>query len=291
MVAWITSDIRRLVARNPSPMTGKGTNTYIIGHGDVAVIDPGPDLASHAAAITGALKPGEQISHIFVTHTHLDHTALARPLAAATGAVILGFGAFDAGRSPIMRQLAAAGLPDSGEGIDRHFRPDVALRDGDEISGPTWKLRALHTPGHASGHLCFAAGDQLFTGDHVMGWSSSLISPPDGDMAHYMTSLVRLRETHWTAAFPGHGEIIAETDSRIAALIAHRTLRATALRAALLSGPQTVSTLTDRLYHDVPAALHAAASRNTLAQAIALYEQNEVMCGDFTAHDPAIRLA
>jgi glyoxylase-like metal-dependent hydrolase (beta-lactamase superfamily II) len=291
MAAWMTPDIRRVVAQNPSPMTGRGTNTYIIGHGDVAVIDPGPDLATHAAAIAAALQSGERISHIFVTHTHLDHSALAHPLAATTGAVVLGFGAFDAGRSAIMCRLAAEGLRDGGEGIDRHFRPDVALRDGDVVSAPSWALRALHTPGHASNHLCFAAADHLFSGDHVMGWSSSLISPPDGDMAAYMASLGRLRETAWTTAFPGHGDVIADPDGRIAALIAHRQLRASALQAALADGPQTISAMTARLYHDIPAALHPAASRNILAHAIDLREQKIVTCEDVKAPDPTLRLA
>ncbi len=291
MIDEIAPDIRRIVAHNPSPLTGRGTNTYLIGRGDLAVIDPGPALPAHQAAIIAALRPGERITHVIVTHTHLDHSALARPLAAATGAVTVGFGRFDAGRTPRMQALAAAGLADGGEGIDREFRPDQAVCDGDTISGETWALHAIHTPGHAATHLCLAMGDRLFSGDHVMGWSSSLISPPDGDMGAYMASLARLAEQPWQSAHPGHGPDIAAPAARLADLTAHRRLREASLQRALGNGPRPVSALTAQVYHDTPAALHAAARRNVLAHVIDLTDRNLLFCPDLTATDPIIHPA
>jgi glyoxylase-like metal-dependent hydrolase (beta-lactamase superfamily II) len=281
--------LRRIVADNPSPLTGTGTNTWLVGAGEVAVIDPGPALPAHQAAIMAALGRDERITHIIVTHTHLDHTGLARPLAAATGAVVMGFGPFDAGRSPAMQALAAKGMPDGGEGIDRAFRPDVALADGDRVDGGSWSLQAIHTPGHAATHLCLALGDHLFTGDHVMGWSSSLISPPDGDMTAYMASLARLDGQAWSVAHPGHGPDIPAPAARIAALRAHRQLRAQALLAALDAGPQHISALTAAVYRDTPTPLHRAASRNVLAHVIDLIHANHASCDDICAPDPLVR--
>jgi hydroxyacylglutathione hydrolase len=283
--------LRRILAANPSPLTGTGTNTWLVGDGEVAVIDPGPALPAHQAAILAALAPHERITHIIVTHTHLDHSALALPLAAATGAVVLGFGPFDAGRSPAMQAHAANGMPDGGEGIDRDFKPDVALADGSVVTAASWTLRAIHTPGHAATHLCLALGDHLFSGDHVMGWSSSLISPPDGDMTAYMTSLGKLGAERWSVAHPGHGPDIADPAARIAALTAHRQLRARALLAALKAGPQPISALTASVYHDTPTPLHRAASRNVLAHVIDLLQANRVSCDDICAPDPLVRPA
>jgi glyoxylase-like metal-dependent hydrolase (beta-lactamase superfamily II) len=252
------------------------------------VIDPGPDLPDHLNTILAALRPGEVITHVLVTHTHLDHSALAPALARTTGAVLMGFGRFDHGRSTTMQTLAARGLRDGGEGIDRQFAPDVALPDGAVIKGQAWTLRALHTPGHAAGHLCFAHGTRLFSGDHMMGWSSSLISPPDGDMAAYMTSLARLQAEHWSAAFPGHGPEIGIPANRIAALIKHRRARETALCDALLAGPIPLSSLTACVYADTPTHLHPAARRNVLAHVIDLAERKLLNSDDLTAPDPII---
>jgi glyoxylase-like metal-dependent hydrolase (beta-lactamase superfamily II) len=288
MAETIPPHLRRIVADNPSPLTGTGTNTWLVGEGEVAVIDPGPALPAHQAAIMAALQPHERITHIIVTHTHLDHTALARPLASATGAVVMGFGPFDAGRGPAMQALAAKGMPDGGEGIDRDFRPDIALSDGDRVDGRSWSLQAIHTPGHAATHLCLALGDRLFTGDHVMGWSSSLISPPDGDMAAYMASLAKLGTQDWTVAHPGHGPDIPDPATRIATLTAHRRQREAALLDALDDGPMTISRLTAAVYHDTPRGLHRAASRNVLAHVIDLLQANRVTCGDICASDPDV---
>ena len=289
MVEQLAPDIRLLRAANPGPLTGTGTNTYIIGRSTVAVIDPGPDDPAHLAAILAALQPDERISHIFLTHTHEDHSGLVPALVAATGAITCGFGPATAGRSTVMQKLAAAaGLQGGGEGIDLSFAPDLVLADGDVVMGHDWALRAIHTPGHAAGHLCFAHGGQLFSGDHVMGWSSSLISPPDGDMADYMRSLQRLASERWDMAFPGHGPQIDAPGPRIAALAAHRHAREAALLAALQGGAMGLHALTAAVYFDVPVAMHRAARRNVLAHVIDLHDRNLIACADLTVPDPVI---
>lgn len=291
MITTFALDLRCITAPNPSPLTGTGTNTYLVGQGDIAVIDPGPDLPDHLSAIHAALRPGERITHIFITHTHLDHSALVPALARATGATTYGFGPFDAGRRAVMERLATQGMADGGEGIDRHFCPDIALADGTVVTGRSWQLRALHTPGHAASHQCFAIGDRLFSGDHMMGWSSSLISPPDGDMAAYMASLARLQRDQWSTAYPGHGPAIAAPADRIAALILHRQTREAALCDALRSGPMLMSSLTARVYADTPAHLHPAARRNVLAHVIDLVERKLLLCGDLCAVDPTVSMS
>jgi len=252
-------------------MTHFGTNSYILGEGRVAVIDPGPADPAHLAALLAALAPGEVVSHIIVTHAHLDHSPLARPLAAATGAPVLAFGDAGAGRSAAMAALAAAGGLAGGEGVDRGFAPDLLLKDGDCLDGAGWQLRALHTPGHFGNHLCLAWGDAVFSGDHVMGWASSLISPPDGDMAAYMASLARLAALRPGRLYPGHGAVVGQARPRIEALIAHRRAREAAVRAALADdGPADAATLAARIYNDTPAALMPAAARNVLAHLLDL---------------------
>ncbi len=288
MITQLAPDLRRITAPNPSPLTGTGTNTYLLGTGDLALIDPGPDLPAHLQAILRALGPHDRITHILVTHTHLDHSALAPALSKATGAPSLGFGRFDAGRSPVMQALALRGLADGGEGIDRQFQPDITLPDDAQIAGQSWSLRALHTPGHAAGHLCLAAGHRLFSGDHMMGWSSSLISPPDGDMAAYMASLARLMDAPWVTAYPGHGPEITDPTARLIALAQHRRARVAALRAALHPDPMTLSALTAAVYHDTPAHLHPAARRNVLAHVIDLVDRNHLACADLCAPDPIV---
>jgi glyoxylase-like metal-dependent hydrolase (beta-lactamase superfamily II) len=288
MIETLAPDVRRIVADNPSALTGAGTNTYLVGQGDIIVIDPGPDLPEHLSAIMAALRPHEVISHILVTHTHLDHSALAPDLARATGAVVLGFGRFDAGRSPLMQSLAARGMPDGGEGIDRQFSPDIAVKDGDAITGRSWSLRIIHTPGHAATHLCAVMADRLFSGDHMMGWSSSLISPPDGDMAAYMSSLSRLQGEGSAIAHPGHGPDIMRPSARIAALTAHRHQREAALLEALQLNAMTLADLTTAVYHDTHAHLHPAARRNVLAHVIDLVDRNLLTCADICATNPII---
>ncbi len=257
-------------------MTHTGTNTWIVGQGRVAVIDPGPALPAHLAAIMAALAPGETVSHILVTHAHADHSALAPALAAATGAPMLAFGTATSGRSARMTALAAAGLTGGGEGLDHDFAPDALLADGETVDGPGWALTALHTPGHLGGHLCLTLGDQLFSGDHVMGWAPSLVSPPDGDMGDYMASLQRLAAGRWRRFLPGHGDPVDDPAHRLTTLIAHREGREAQILQSLSKGPLTLAALVDAVYADTPPALHPAAMRNALAHLIDLAGRQRV---------------
>lgn len=266
---WLEPGLRRILAPNPSLMTHWGTNSYLLGEGEVALIDPGPDLPAHRDAILAALAPHERIAVILVTHAHRDHSPLAAPLAAETGAEVLAFGPAIAGRSPVMAALAEE-MAGGGEGVDAGFVPQRTLADGERILGPGWEIEALHTPGHFGNHLCFAWGDRCFSGDHAMGWASSLVSPPDGDMGAYMASLERLARRPWRVLHPGHGAPVTDPAGRLAWLAAHRRDRETALLEVLARGPARVSDLTDRIYRDTPAALLPAAARNLLAHLIDL---------------------
>jgi glyoxylase-like metal-dependent hydrolase (beta-lactamase superfamily II) len=279
----VAPGVRRLLAPNPSPMTYRGTNTYLVGTNDIAVIDPGPDDPAHLDAILRACASG-RISTILVTHAHLDHSPLAAALRSATGAPVLAFSDALGGRSVVMQQLAKSGLMGGGEGVDRSFVPDRALSDGEVVAGPDWKITALHTPGHFGNHMAFALGDQLFSGDLVMGWASSLVSPPDGDLTDFMSSCRRLQSQRWSRFFPGHGAPVDDPAKRLNWLITHRLSRETALIAALKDGPATSARLAEQIYTDTPISLMPAATRNVLAHMIDLYGKNEVEpIGDLSA--------
>jgi len=271
--------LRVILAPNPSPMTHWGTNTFMLGEGDVAVIDPGPASAPHLAAILAALQPGERISHIFVTHAHLDHSPLARPLAEQTGAPVLAFGSATSGRSPRMALLEGIG---GSEGLDHDFAPDLILAEGDQVANHSWQLEAVHTPGHLGGHLCFGWQDCLFTGDHVMGWAPSLVSPPDGDMTDYLQSLAQLASGLWRRGYAAHGAPITDLPGRCAELLAHRRNREQEILAVLDKGPARLEALVEAIYADTPTALWPAARRNLLAHLVDLEHRNKISA------DPAL---
>ncbi|UOA31842.1 Hydroxyacylglutathione hydrolase GloC [Sulfitobacter sp. DSM 110093] len=268
--------LRRIVAPNPSPMTYRGTNTYLLGSTDIAVIDPGPDSPAHLEAILAAIEPGQRISHIIVTHTHLDHSPLARPLAARTGAEVWAFGDATAGRSPVMQGLAEAGLMGGGEGVDRGFIPDHLLADGDVLRADGWALQALHTPGHIGNHLCLAWGDACLTADHIMGWATSLVSPPDGDLTDFMASCEKLAARQWRVFYPGHGAPVRDPNARLDWLLAHRRAREASILEALTAGPATAEDLARVIYTETPAALLGAATRNVLAHLVDLTGRSRV---------------
>lgn len=262
--------LRRIVAPNPSPMTYRGTNTYVLGTGALAVIDPGPEHPAHLKAILDAIGPNQQVSHVIVTHTHIDHSPLARALADAVSAPILAFGDAIAGRSELMQQLAESGLMGGGEGIDEDFTPDQTLVDGERIEGEGWALDVLHTPGHIGNHVSLGWGKTCFTADHVMGWASSLVSPPDGDLTDFMASCDKLRAQDWEVFHPGHGAPVTNPAARLDWLIAHRKGREAAILEALRGAPATATQIAQSVYADTPAALLGAATRNVLAHLVDL---------------------
>jgi glyoxylase-like metal-dependent hydrolase (beta-lactamase superfamily II) len=269
--------LRRITAPNPSPMTLHGTNTFLLGERDIAVIDPGPAIDSHMQAILAALGPGQRISHIFVTHSHLDHSPLARALSDATGAPVLAAGPSDWGLSRTMQMLAAAGGIGGGEGVDADFAPDRQIADGEVIRGEDWQIEVLHTPGHMANHLSFAWNGALFSGDLVMGWSTSLISPPDGDLTAFRTSLTRLAARGDRLYYPAHGEAVPDPAGRCRDLLDHRAGREAQILAALKSGPATPADLTARIYADLDTRLAPVAERNVLAHLIDLVERKLVI--------------
>jgi glyoxylase-like metal-dependent hydrolase (beta-lactamase superfamily II) len=270
-IATLGPAVRRLIAANPGPMTHWGTNTHILGTGAVTVLDPGPADPAHLRAILAGLAPGERVARILVSHAHLDHSPLARPLAEATGAPVFAFGDATAGRSQVMQELAARGLSGGGEGVDSGFAPDERLADGEQLDlGGGGRLEALRTPGHMAGHLSFALGDAVFTGDHVMGWASTLISPPDGDLTAFLASCARLRARADRVFYPAHGAPVRDPAARLDWLVAHRGEREAQILAALGNRPATIPALTAAIYTDTPPALLPAARRNVFAHLVDL---------------------
>ena len=257
---------RRVVAENPSAFTYKGTGTYIIGHGKVAVIDPGPLDERHVEALMRALE-GETVTHILITHTHSDHSPAAAPLKARTGAKTYGYGPHGAG--------AGAGEEDG----DMSFVPDVEIRHGDVIEGEGWTVECVHTPGHTSNHICFALREEkaLFSGDHVMGWSTSIVSPPDGNMSDYMNSLelllTRDDETYW----PTHGPAIRDPKPFVRAFIAHREDRENQIIEQLKAGHHRIADMVPVIYAAVDKRLYPAAARSVFAHMTRLVEQGRVV--------------
>jgi glyoxylase-like metal-dependent hydrolase (beta-lactamase superfamily II) len=260
--------VRRLVAPNPSPFTFNGTCTYIVGQGRVAIVDPGPNDDSHLAALLAEVD-GEQIDTILITHTHRDHSVGARKLRAATGARVVGAAPF----TP--RGDGSTGL-DSAH--DRDYSPDAILADGERWQGAGYAMEAIATPGHCSNHLCFALLEEnaLFSGDHVMGWSTSIVAPPDGSMRAYMDSLEKLRLRPETIYWPGHGGPVVEPQRYLRALIHHRRQREASILNMLANGPLTIPALVARIYVGLNPALTRAAGLSTLAHLEDLRERGMV---------------
>ena len=265
--------IQRVIADNPGPFTFTGTGTYIVGRdsptASVAVIDPGPPDEVHLQAILRALE-GRQVSHILVTHTHRDHAPLARPLAEATGAPIL------AAAPPAFETHASAGMDEEDDDTD--FRPDHVLSDGERIMGDGWTLRTLATPGHASNHLAFVLEEEraLFSGDHVMGWSTTVVAPPDGDMTDYFASLDRVMAEGFETIWPTHGPPVTRVAPFMAAYRAHRLEREDQVLARLAAGDLTISQMVPSLYAAVDSRLWPAASLSVHAHLIKLVREGRV---------------
>ncbi len=258
--------LARIIAPNPGPFTAGGTNTWLLGRGELCVIDPGPRDSRHLGALLDAIG-GRRVAAIVVTHAHDDHSGLAPSLAGATGAPVLAFG--DA-RAGLREDLGWAG---NGWGVDQDFRPDRTLAHGASIAGDGWRLWALHTPGHMGNHLCLDDGARLWTGDHAMGWATSLVSPPEGDMGDYMNSLRALLALGPRRLLPGHGDPVVDGAARLRNLLAHREAREAEVLRALEAGPTTAEAPAERLYAGLAAPLRRAAGRNVLAHLLALARQ------------------
>lgn len=267
----VAPGVRRIVANNPTPFTFKGTNTYVVGEGELAVIDPGPEDEAHIDALLKAVA-GERITHILVTHTHRDHTGAVNELKARTGAPVLGFGQTGSERG------ARTTSPSGKSFVDQEFLPDRKLRDGDQVEGKGWKLDAIHTPGHAPDHLCFALAGQrtLFSGDHVMGWNTTVVAPPEGHMGDYMASLERLLERRDLVFFPGHGGRIETPRRVVKAYLMHRKMRESAIYACLEEGARFIPQIVEKIYPRLESSYHPAAALSVLAHLELLLERGLV---------------
>jgi glyoxylase-like metal-dependent hydrolase (beta-lactamase superfamily II) len=281
-VEQVTPMIRRVLAENPSKFTYRGTGTYIVGHGRVAVIDPGPDLDSHRDALAAALD-GERVTAICVTHCHNDHSPLAAWLRTETDAPTIGFGPHppaDLDDDELAEEIAEGMKVE--EAVDLAFDPDVRVVDGDvAASGPGWTVTAVHTPGHTSNHTCFAFDEErvLFPGDHVMGWSTTVVSPPDGDMAAYVDSLRKVAGRGDNTYWPTHGPCIAEPQRYVHTLVAHRLEREQQIVDTLGADVAEIPAIVARLYADVAVELHKAAGRTVLAHLGKLLDDGVVRVG------------
>ncbi|MGO6746399.1 MBL fold metallo-hydrolase [Rhizobium ruizarguesonis] len=268
----VVAGVERVTVNNPGPFTFFGTNSYIVGSSSVAVIDPGPEDEAHYQALMAALG-GRAVTHIVVSHTHRDHSPLARRLQAATGAVTVGQGPHRPARP-----LREGEINPFAESSDLSFVPDMALSDGQTLSGDGWALTAVLTPGHTANHAAFAlAGrDILFTGDHVMAWSTSIVAPPDGSMADYMTSLDRLIARDDRLLLPGHGGPVTEPATFLKALKAHRLKREQAVLARVQAGDGRIAEMVKVIYRDTDPKLHGAAALSVLAHIEDLLERGEI---------------
>jgi glyoxylase-like metal-dependent hydrolase (beta-lactamase superfamily II) len=277
---WLSPRLRRITAANPGPFTFTGTNTYIVGTGDVAVIDPGPDDEAHLHALRLALR-GESVSHIFVTHTHKDHSPLAARLKEETGAKIYAEGVHRAVRAWEEEQTAPLEASN-----DLDFNPDYILGDGEIVSGSGFTIEAIATPGHTANHMVFVLnGDELFSGDHLMAWSTSIIAPPDGSMHAYMDSLRKIAAREWQTVWPGHGGPIRDAARVIKGTIAHREQREAQIVQALKEGPLSITALVEKIYTHLERPLHGAA-------ALSVFAHLEDLCArGFVDAKPAVTLS
>ncbi|MCK0207475.1 MBL fold metallo-hydrolase [Starkeya koreensis] len=277
-VEMVAPGVRRVLAPNPGPFTFTGTCTYIVGEGEVAIIDPGPDNADHLAAVLAAI-PGESVTHIFLTHTHRDHSGALAALKAATGAPTYAEGPHRAARRLHAQEVNT--LDASG---DRSFLPDVALADGARVEGAGWALTALATPGHTANHMAFvleadAARSEgvIFVGDHVMGWSTTIVAPPDGSMSAYMDSLRRLHARPESFYLPGHGGPIRQGPAFVERFLRHRQSRERAILRALERGPMAIPDIVRAIYFGLDPRLAHAAGLSTLAHMEDLTERGDVL--------------
>ncbi len=267
LVERIAPGIRRVLAHNPSPFTYEGTGTYFIGTGAVAVIDPGPDDPAHLAALMTGLGD-ERVAAILVTHTHRDHSPLANALRTRTGAPVMGC-------APLV--MLDEG-PRADAGFDPDYAPDHVMRDGETVRGEGWTIAAIATPGHTSNHMCFSYEEQkaLFTGDHVMGWATTVVSPPDGDMAAYLGSLEKLLLRDDAVYYPTHGAAVRAPHRLVRGMIAHRRQRERQILDSVAAGRGAIPAIVQRLYGGIDVRLHGAAGQSVLAHLLDLEQRGLV---------------
>jgi glyoxylase-like metal-dependent hydrolase (beta-lactamase superfamily II) len=275
--------IRRVIANNPGPFTFTGTGTYIVGKGEVAVIDPGPDQPEHLQAILDAVA-GEKVTHVLITHHHLDHSPLARPLAEKTGAVIYGC----AVKAPVVEDAVKMEA-----GYDQ-FEPDVSVcGGGTTIAGPGWTFETIATPGHTSNHICYALKEEnaCFTGDHIMGWSTTVVTPPDGNMGDYLASLDVIEAKNFDVLWPTHGPPVTDVRPFIDAYREHRLDRERQILGQLAAGETKIVEMVPKMYADVDPRLYPAASRSVFAHVIELVKSGRVKTDGEPALGGEYRLA
>jgi glyoxylase-like metal-dependent hydrolase (beta-lactamase superfamily II) len=268
----VAPGVQRVTANNPSPFTFHGTNTYIVGTSSVAVIDPGPENEAHSQALTEALA-GRTVTHIFITHTHRDHSPLAVRLRRETGALTVGEGPHRAARP-----LHDGEVNPFAESSDTGFVPDIAVSDGETIQGDGWALTAVLTPGHAANHAAFALEGTgiLFPGDHVMAWATSVVAPPDGSMADYMASLDKLIKRRDHLLLPGHGGPVQHPVTLMRALKTHRRMRERAVLERIKAGDRLIADMVKVIYRDTDPRLHGAAALSVFAHIEDLVERGEI---------------
>ena len=292
VIARITkpaANIFRILAPNPSPMTYTGTNTYVVDNGEIAVIDPGPKIQEHYDNILEVIgdKP---VKYIFLTHSHIDHSPMAADLSIKYNTPVYGYGPSDAGLSPTMLKLISDGYESGSEGIDHNFHPDYLIKDGEFFELNETSIFAIHTPGHMGNHVSFQYGGVLFSGDHIMGWATSMVSPPYGDLTQFMASCYLLKDKNISLILPGHGEPVDNPKERIEYLISHRLERERQIKSTLQHYSLTALEITEIVYVDVDKSLIPAATRNVFAHLLDLNERGFVEFEGIISETMKVRL-
>ena len=275
--------LMRLIAPNPSPMTSTGTNTYILGRKELLIIDPGPNSEAHLRNIMEVIPDNTKVTHILITHSHLDHSGLAPKLSKILNAPTLAFGTALDGLSNDMKRICKMGLTFETFGIDTEFVPDHFLEDKEKISSLEWEVVAHHTPGHLSNHICYQYLDKLFTGDHIMEWSTSVISPPEGDVSQFINSCEKIYNLHCEKFYPGHGIPVENPSERIVELIEHRKKREIEILNFLKNRNATISQITRNIYLNIDQNLLSVASRNVKAHLVDLIIKKQVTVDDISS--------
>ncbi len=279
----LENDLVVITADNASPMTFTGTRTYILGTEDLIIIDPGPDSKAHLSSIMKYIGK-KKVTDILLTHSHIDHSPLSRQLKIETGARIIGYGAADEARTTFMKKLSSSLDLGGKEGIDKDLVLDEKVYEKQILKLNNYSIEVVHTPGHLSNHICFSLKERkiLFSGDHVMGWATTLISPPDGDLGSFMNSLEKLSAREELIYYPGHGKPLKDPKKMVIAQIKHRRVREKQILDSVLKISRTPAEIVDEVYIDLNPILKAAAVRNVLAHLIDLYERNKVYTDEFS---------